>query len=96
MTVWAKIFIQTLWKLATDWDETLPGEIEDEWREFLTALPALRQIQIPRCLGLKPTCQLVEVHGFSDASERAYAAVAYLRVQDESGAVQIQLISAKN
>ncbi|XP_076686123.1 uncharacterized protein LOC143378276 [Andrena cerasifolii] len=95
VTVWTKIFIQTLWTLTTDWDEALPVQSEDAWREFLKALPALRQIQIPRCMGLTSTNQSVEVHGFSDASERAYSAVAYLRVHDSSGDIQIHLISAK-
>ena len=95
VTVWTKIFIQTLWSLTTDWDEPLVEKSENEWREFMTSLPALRRIQIPRCMGLTSTSQSVDVHGFSDASERAYSAVAYLRVQDASGDVQIHLISAK-
>ena len=72
-----------------------PGKSEDEWSEFMKTLPALRQIQIPRGLGLTSTSQSVEIHGFSDASERAYAAVVYLRVRNESGDVRIHFISAK-
>ena len=81
--------------LSSDWDEPLPVQSEEAWREFLKALPALRQIQIPRYMGLTTTSQSVEVHGFSDASERAYAAVVYLQVQEATDNVQVHLISAK-
>ena len=38
----------------------------------------------------------VEVHGFSDASERAYASVVYLRIEYESGEVGVKFIASKS
>ena len=38
---------------------------------------------------------MVELHGFADASEKAYAAIVYLRVVYETGKTKIKFVAAK-
>lgn len=37
----------------------------------------------------------VQIHGFADASERAFAAVAYLIVVDENNAIYVSMIASR-
>ena len=51
---------------------------------------------IPRCYYDKRTSVAsMELHGFSDASEQAYAAVVYLRIECTDGSTQVALVSSK-
>ena len=56
----------------------------------------LSQRSIPRCYFNKQSqpC-FMEIHGFSDASEAAYAAVVYLRITDETEIAQTSLVMSK-
>lgn len=76
----AKIFFQELWILKLDWDEKLPTETAERWKTFRSTFSSLQEIIIPRWIGSFKQSSLVELHGFSDASETAYAAVIYARV----------------
>ncbi|XP_076686033.1 uncharacterized protein LOC143378078 [Andrena cerasifolii] len=95
VTVNAKIFMQSLWLKHLDWDSPLPPAEAGYWRSFLEDLPDLNRITTPRWLGVQAASQQRELHGFADASERAYAAAIYLRVVDTDGCVRTQLITAK-
>ncbi|GAB0099938.1 uncharacterized protein DMENIID0001_161430 [Sergentomyia squamirostris] len=75
-----KIIMQMLWKEKTDWDEIPSETVRKRWLDFQTHLPALDVIKIPRWTHLTPAAH-VEIHGFSDSSEKAFAACIYMRVQ---------------
>lgn len=76
----AKMIMQRIWKLRIGWDAQVPDEIGHVWLQFQTELPALTHIRIPRWLGIAPTHSF-SLHGFADASESAYGAVVYVRVE---------------
>ncbi|XP_055522497.1 uncharacterized protein LOC129716687 [Wyeomyia smithii] len=96
----AKIFMQLLWFLEDQegnklsWDSPLPTRIEEEWRVFHQQIPLLNDLRIDRCVMLcNPIC--IQIHMFSDASEKAFGACAYMRTEDSSGMIKVVLLSSK-
>ena len=75
-----KIFMQSLWLLTKEWDQELPLQQVEYWRECYASLSALSNLKIPRWIGLSSISQPCEFHCFADASKAAYAGVVYLRV----------------
>ena len=79
VTIKIKILLQRLWEFGVDWDEVVPTKFYEEWTKWRTELPTLRDILIARCYTPKSKRPLyVQVYGFCNASESAYAAVVYL------------------
>ena len=91
-----KILFQTLCCQCTDWDQPLEGECLREWNKFLSEFRILNGARVPRCYFQKGrVLRLSELHGFSDASEHAYAAVLYLRNVYMDGTISISLVASK-
>ena len=89
----AKIMMQLLWKLNKTWDEELPTEVLSEWKTIQSDLKNVELVTIPRCLiPFKPT--YVQLAGFSDASEKAYAACMFLCVYSSS-LTKVSLVASK-
>ena len=77
-TIKAKILMQRLWEHKVDWDDPVPEVIHEAWQQWRSELHLLAQKTISRCFFDSVSRQLsIEIHGFSDASELAYAAVVY-------------------
>lgn len=93
--VCAKLIIQNLWKLKLAWDEPLSPEIQSNWLEFKDQLSFIKEFHFKRCIRLPEATEL-ELHGFCDASEKAYAACIYLRSVDIAGKIYCQLICSKS
>ena len=97
----AKLFMQRLWTLSDengkrlDWDHPLPSTVGESWRKFHSQLPVLNEVRIDRCVIL-PGAASVEIHCFSDASEKAYGACLYIRSQDSEGRVAVRLLTSKS
>ena len=92
-TTLVKILLQKLSELKVDWDDPIPTEVRAQWR---SELPLLATKHIPRCyFPADATTAQVQLHGFSDASERAYGAVVYIRTCNETGDANISLLISK-
>ncbi|XP_076392692.1 uncharacterized protein LOC105661897 [Megachile rotundata] len=91
----AKIIMQDLWKARITWDESVPQTIFLKWNEFQNQLPLLTQFIVPRNIN-SFNAQDIQLHGFCDASERAYGACIYVRSCNPSGEVQIRLVVSKS
>ena len=78
------------------WDEELSGDERRKYEVFMAELAKLQNVSIPRCYFLKgKKVKNVQIHGFSDASESAYAGVVYLRTEYETGEVQVRFVTSK-
>ncbi|CAK9821001.1 hypothetical protein ANTPLA_LOCUS11030 [Anthophora plagiata] len=93
--VQAKLIMQSLWKTKQTWDEPLPIEIHATWVDFQAQLHLIRQFSIPRRI-VKNNCKYIQIHGFCDASERAYGACIYLRTTTTDGNHYASLICSKS
>ena len=84
----AKILLQMLWSEKVGWDDPVPEAIIEQWSQWRKQLRLLSNHCIPRCYFPKDTTVTsVQLHGFSDASEKAYSGVVYLWMEDSSGTV---------
>ena len=79
------------------WDEEFTGELKARWIGWVSDLKEAKEIQVPRCvygvntnLG-KVSCSL---HGFADASGKAYCAMVYF-VCEFYGEITATLLTSK-
>ncbi|XP_017891297.1 uncharacterized protein LOC108631691, partial [Ceratina calcarata] len=91
----AKILLQIFWIRKLKWDEPLPDDLAERCLSYQSQLLLLRKIEIPRWTGQSNEPQQYQLHGFADASNAAYAAAIYLRVESLDGTVRVALLIAK-
>lgn len=95
MIMRAKTFMQQLWIGTFDWDDELPLNLQQDWQAIKTTLQLCSKINVPRWAGFTKKHNNVSLVGFCDASEKAYAAVIYLRTEQLNGHVDVYLLTAK-
>ncbi|KAK9499314.1 hypothetical protein O3M35_002367 [Rhynocoris fuscipes] len=86
-----KIFIQQLWLNNLGWDDPLTYDLTHKWISFSDHLYLLEEFQIPRRAKYSKS---IELHGFCDASENAYAACIYIRSVSEKE-IDVHLLCSK-
>lgn len=88
----AKILMQQMWLDRIQWDEPIKPLALQKWLKFITNFDKINLISIPRWIKFSPS-NVVQIHGFCDSSELAYAATVYVRIKNEDGVFSNLLIS---
>lgn len=89
----AKLIIQDLWQSGVGWDESIPQTTYTSWLQLKLQLPTLSQLRIPRCAGTLANPDMVQIHGFYDASQRA---CIYIRSKVAGQDYQLNLLCSKS
>ncbi|GFT85836.1 uncharacterized protein TNCV_4027641 [Trichonephila clavipes] len=84
---------KTLAYKKTDWDSPIPQQLTEDWLRFQGAFNAINYLTVPRWVILTAD-NIVELHGFADASSLANAAAIYCR-QKHNGKIKVQLLVSK-
>ena len=93
LTVSARIFFQTLCrKSELGWDEELTTGLKKHWEDWVKSLKQARRIDVSR--NVLNATNKVQLHGFADASCKAYCAVVYL-VHEDGEERKVRLLCSK-
>ncbi|XP_011169507.2 uncharacterized protein LOC105202619 [Solenopsis invicta] len=96
VTISAKILLQRLWQLRVDWDDEVSTDIAKQWESVQSSLLELDDFHLPRWIQKGSDTVDCEIHGFSDASNYAYAAAIYIRLTSCSGNIITALLVGKS
>ena len=94
-----KILFQAVCKSQVDWGDPLDSYTEQQWAVLAQNLRQTKTITVERYYfsDLSPSdVSTIQIHGFSYASESAYGAVVYLRVETKSGNIVTKLVTSKS
>lgn len=95
VVVVGKILLQRLHQQGLAWDDPLPTDLAKRCHAFQTSLPDLHAVSLPRWTGHNTSAStIIQLHGFADASNQAYAAAVYMRVCC-GGQCSVRLVYAK-
>lgn len=89
-----KCIMQRTWSAKVSWDDPLPNDISRDWKTFVSDLPSLNDLKVPRHFNSRreSPCQLL---GFCDASQHGYAAVLYIKMLDHDSDSTVFLVGTK-
>lgn len=90
----SKIMMQQLWLKGVEWDDVLPDQVAEHWKVLRTDLFKVEHVKINRWMYHHNN--KIELHGFCDASSKAYAAVIYSRIRQPDGEYKTTLLTAKS
>ncbi|XP_074031706.1 uncharacterized protein [Leptinotarsa decemlineata] len=90
-----KILLQDIWRSQIGWDDEISDCMDEKWQLWIADLKTIHNFKIHRqYFTLDRQKSEIQLHIFCDASEKCYAAVAYLRIQ-QGEKVETSFITAK-
>ncbi len=96
-TISLKILLQRIWQMGLEWDEALPQDLCNTWKLWREELPLITEHSLSRCYFLADkTIQMLQLHGFCDASQLSIAAVVYVRAMYSDSQVSVHIVLAKS
>ena len=92
-----KQILQDLCRERADWDNPIPDEPCQRWEQWRRELHELENLKIQRCFkpGNLGEIKRVEMHHFSDASQKGYGQCSYARLIDEHNKIHCALVMGK-
>ncbi|XP_077971348.1 uncharacterized protein LOC144425702 [Styela clava] len=93
-----KVLMQGLCRKKLGWNDPISSECVQEWLKWISELSKLKDFNIPRCF-LPPNfgeTKEIQIHHFSDASEKSYGAVSYIRLTNSSGQIHCSILCGKS
>ncbi|XP_076037767.1 uncharacterized protein LOC143023139 [Oratosquilla oratoria] len=97
-TMYAKILFQEIWRLGLGWDEILSHDLQLKCQLWIDGIQSIKTFEIHRCY--YPDSSLsslvgLEVHAFSDASEKGYGSCVYLRIPKSDKEFHVSFVMAR-
>lgn len=91
ITTKLKLLFQAVWQLQLQWDDQVPEEIVKQWSLITQDLQHINEFKLSRWLQCRKN-GTIKLHGFCDASSKAFACVIYCIYENED-ANQISSVS---
>ena len=92
----AKISMQELWQIGLDWDDELPDDVQERWIQLFKEMQELDKIGFKRCLVPSESSELPVLCVFSDASQEAFVACAYIHQRRNEDTYSVNFVAAKS
>ena len=93
-----KFILQDVFSSQVTWDQEVPVDLMTTWKKLLNDAVKLKPIMLERHYLSERNLSEVkntQLHGFSDASKRAYVAVVYIRNLFNDGTVLTKFVASK-
>ena len=84
--------------MKINWDDVLPKTIITKWQNILENVNAMNHLKLEshylKMFDLKDL-EIIELHGFSDASLKVYAAAIYIGFNLKDGSYCVNFVASK-
>ncbi|XP_073845830.1 uncharacterized protein isoform X1 [Musca autumnalis] len=93
--VGGKLILRNIWRTDCGWDEEIPKNIDVTWQNWRNKLINIKEFRLNRYYFPPGKPKKLELHIFVDASEEAFAAVAYWRFVTSENEIVVSFICSK-